>query len=245
MLELRFDIQLTTFNLVAEITLGNEILALCGPSGAGKTTILNCIAGLVQPAAGQVELNCRTLFSSANAINTEPGRRNIGYVFQDYALFPHMTVERNVAYGLAGTYKTKENKAKVTRMLESMAINHLKNRFPNQLSGGEKQRVALARALVTEPELLLLDEPLSALDLDTRLQLQSELKALHRQWRIPFILVTHDRQEADILGDGFADLSICDNEHRFVYMKSPDRPSQLTHSPAHQFTVPAVCHSPI
>lgn len=245
MLRLRFDIQLTTFNLVAEITLADEILALCGPSGAGKTTILNCIAGLAQPAAGLLELNGRTLFSSANAIDTEPGRRNIGYVFQDHALFPHMTVERNVAYGLAGGHKAAHNKTRVAKILESMNISHLGNRFPSQLSGGEQQRVALARALVTEPELLLLDEPLSALDPDTRLQLQSGLKALHQQWRIPFILVTHNRQEADILGDCFAGVSIRDNEHRFVYKKSSDRPSRFTHLPTRHLTVPAVCHSPI
>lgn len=233
----QLNMPLTAFNLKAEIAIGDEILVLFGPSGAGKTTILNCIAGLTKPSAGLVKLNGRTLFSSADSIDTEPGQRKIGFVFQDYALFPHMTVERNVAYGLAGSYKTTHNKARVEQMLESMNIGHLKNRFPYQLSGGEKQRTALARALVTEPELLLLDEPLSALDPETRAQLQSELKAIQHHWGIPFILVTHSREEADILGDCFAQLMMTESTHTFSCDRSIDQANSLTVSAAHRFTV--------
>ena len=141
------------------------------------------------------------VYSSAQKINLQTRERHIGYVFQDYALFPHMAVEKNVTYGAPKGTIQRNKTLTVSGVLEMLKIEHLQNRYPGQISGGEKQRVALARALMTEPELLLLDESLSALDQDTRSALQQELRKLQGQWQIPFILVTHDPLEAELLGD--------------------------------------------
>lgn len=217
MLVVNIEAQLNYFDLKVEIAVNKEILVLLGPSGCGKTTVLKCIAGLATPKDGFIRLNGRTLFSSIDMVNIPTRLRKIGFVFQDYALFPHMTVEQNVRYGLTVNRKASSNKARVNQMLDMMKITHLKNRFPRHLSGGEKQRVALARALINEPELLLLDEPLSALDTDTRLELQAELKVIQGQWNIPFILVTHDREEAERLGDNKAHFELSDRECKFVH----------------------------
>jgi len=201
MFKANFRKKLPTFELDVDISLSHGILALVGPSGAGKTTILQCVAGLQTPSWGEINIHGKTVFSSVLGADIPIRNRRIGYLFQDYALFPHMTVEKNVMYGKPkkGSYPDKALTA--SNVLELLKIEHLRNRYPNQISGGEKQRVALARALMTEPELLLLDEPLSALDHDTRSALQQELLKLQAQWKIPFILVTHDVQEAEMLGD--------------------------------------------
>ncbi|SHI20071.1 ATP-binding cassette domain-containing protein [Desulfosporosinus lacus] len=201
MLKAFFQKKLPTFELEIEFSLNNGILALVGPSGAGKTTILQCVAGLQAPSSGEININDKIVFSSEQGVNIPIRKRRIGYVFQDYALFPHMTVEKNVMYGKPQKGSIPNKVLTVSNVLEMLKIEHLRNRYPNQISGGEKQRVALARALMTEPELLLLDEPLSALDQDTRSTLQQELLKLQVQWQIPFILVTHDLQEAEMLGD--------------------------------------------
>lgn len=178
------------------------IMVIFGPSGSGKTTILNCIAGLRQPDRGEISLNGRTFYSSGRGIAVPARSRRIGYVFQDYALFPHMTVKANAMYGIpSGCKRGKGYRMTVLDVMEMLKIVHLQDRFPAQLSGGEKQRVALARALMAEPELLLLDEPLSALDHATRAALQGELLELQRTWQIPFVLVTHSRREMSILAD--------------------------------------------
>ncbi len=200
MLKANFMTPLRSFNLKADIEVNNEILVLVGPSGSGKTTVLKCLAGLKAPGRGLIRINERILYSDKDSINLAPRERRIGYVFQEYALFPHMTVRKNVMYGLSKE-KLKSRPKMVDEILEMMGIKHLKDRHPQQISGGEKQRVALARALVTEPEIMLLDEPLSALDQEIRGDLQQELKKLQRQWRIPFVLVTHDMNEAELLGD--------------------------------------------
>ncbi|SFJ01888.1 ABC transporter ATP-binding protein [Thermoflavimicrobium dichotomicum] len=199
MLTVQIQKQLAHFQLDISFQLKQQILVLFGPSGSGKTTILNCIAGLVTPDSGSIVLNDRVFFAQGQK-PLPPQKRNVGYLFQDYALFPHMTVEKNIRYGL----KIKNQKDADTflrPLLQILGIEHLRSKYPHQISGGEKQRVALARALATEPSILLLDEPLSALDQKTRIQCQDELLRLHQMWRIPFIIVTHDLNEAKKLGD--------------------------------------------
>lgn len=198
MLYVSIEKQLTHFKLDIEFTLNNEIAVLFGPSGSGKTTILNSIAGLVKPDQGTIELNDVSLFK-ASKISVPIQQRQIGYLFQDYALFPHMTVWKNIQYGMS-----HENFAK--QLMEELKISHLASHYPHQISGGEKQRVALARALATEPKLLLLDEPFSALDDDTREVSHNQLLRLHKLWEIPIILVTHSRLEAKKLADRVFDL---------------------------------------
>ncbi|MDR3599819.1 MAG: ATP-binding cassette domain-containing protein [Desulfosporosinus sp.] len=201
MFKAHFKKKLLTFELEVDISLSQGILALVGPSGAGKTTILQCLAGLQTPSWGEINIHDKIVFSSERGKDVPIRNRHIGYLFQDYALFPHMTVEKNVVYGKPKKGSNPNKALTATNVLKMLKIEHLRNRYPKQISGGEKQRVALARALMTEPELLLLDEPLSALDQDTRSSLQQELLKLQAQWQIPFILVTHDVHEAEMLGD--------------------------------------------
>jgi len=193
------------FAVEAELSLAQGILVLFGPSGSGKTTILNCLAGLQTPTAGQISLGDKVFFSSAHHINIPARLRRIGYVFQDYALFPHMTVKDNAQYGVPACSKSCKGNAgqveSLSEVLDMLRISHLRDRYPAQLSGGEKQRVALARALMMEPDLLLLDEPLSAIDAHTRRALQQELKNIQRNRNIPFVLVTHSQRELDTLAD--------------------------------------------
>ncbi|OPY58554.1 MAG: Sulfate/thiosulfate import ATP-binding protein CysA [Pelotomaculum sp. PtaU1.Bin035] len=200
MLEFWITKKLWHFNLDLHVKIGSQILVLCGPSGSGKTTVLHCLAGLLKPSAGFIKLNDRFLFSSGEKINIPTRLRNTGYLFQDYALFPHMTVRHNVMYGLKRKRRAGAN-VDAVELLKSFGVGHLADRYPGQLSGGEKQRVALARALAVQPQLLLLDEPFSALDKSTGESLRQEVKKLHRQWKIPFVLVSHDEEDAQFLGD--------------------------------------------
>lgn len=202
MLEARIHKKLWHFTLDLEFTVGNdEILVLWGPSGAGKTTTLECLAGLRNPGQGCIRLDGQLLYSDGEKVNLPARLRSIGYLFQDYALFPHMTVKQNVCYGLESD-KGKSNSVPVDyqTLLDSFGILHLLDRYPGQLSGGEQQRVALARALVCRPRLLLLDEPFSSLDRASRSRLRQELLRLHQQWQIPMVLVTHDEEDAELLG---------------------------------------------
>lgn len=201
MIKAHFSKKLPSFELEIDIAFTNGILVVVGPSGAGKSTLLQCIAGLQKPSWGEMRIGNRLMFSSEDKVNIPTRERHIGYVFQDYALFPHMSVEKNVTYGVPKGDLGRNKVLSVSSVLEMLKIQHLRKRYPAQISGGEKQRVALARALMTTPELLLLDEPLSALDQETRKDLQEELRKLQSQWQIPFILVTHDSQEAELLGD--------------------------------------------
>ncbi len=203
MLEAKFTKKLWHFNLDIQIGLDTEILVLWGPSGAGKTTILHCLAGLSNPTGGLIKLDDTVLYSSEDRINVNTRFRNVGYLFQDYALFPHLTVQKNIMYGLKckQTGNSSLPAKAPLELLDSFGVGHLKDRYPRQLSGGEKQRVALVRALAVQPQLLLLDEPFSALDKNIKDTLRQEIKKLHRQWRIPFVLVTHDEEDAEFLGD--------------------------------------------
>ncbi|RNB75041.1 ATP-binding cassette domain-containing protein [Brevibacillus panacihumi] len=195
MLTVSIQKQLPDFLLDVCFAIQKEIVVLFGPSGSGKTTILNSIAGLVTPDAGMIRLG-DTLFYEHGTKALPVQKRNIGYVFQDYALFPHMTVAQNIRYGV------KEGKeVGLDELVATVGIGHLLDKYPHQISGGQKQRVALVRALATKPDLLLLDEPLSALDADTRKECQDELLRLQAVWKIPFLMVTHDREEAERLAD--------------------------------------------
>lgn len=190
---------LTDFTLQLRFDLDNEVLVLFGPSGCGKTTTLRCIAGLIKPDEGEIMHNGTTFFSAAKNICVPSRLRNVGYMFQDYALFPHMDVKKNIWYGVK--HRDSAADALYARLVDLLRIERLLNRSVGCLSGGEKQRVALVRALMAQPDILLLDEPMSALDLTSRLELRAELKRIHELWRIPFVLVTHDEEEAAALGD--------------------------------------------
>ncbi len=172
-----------------------EMLALVGPSGSGKTTVLRCIAGLHKPHQGLIRSQT-TWFDSNHELNYSPQQRRVGMVFQNYALFPHLTVMQNI---LLAMQKPQEHAVKA--LLEQVHLSGLESRYPSQLSGGQQQRVALARALARDPEVLLLDEPFSAVDKVTRRKLYLELHALRRQLSMPIILVTHDLDEAAMLAD--------------------------------------------
>ena len=186
------------FSVAAEIPAG--ITILFGASGAGKSTLLNCIAGLTRPDSGQIRVGNRTLYDSATRANVPVQSRRIGYVFQDLALFPHLTVRQNLEYGIAHQPKASRIEL-VTRMLDSFRISHLRDSMPREISGGEQQRVALARSLVTSPCILLLDEPLSALDAPTKSKIIDDLRTWNRAHRIPILYVTHNREEVFALGE--------------------------------------------
>ncbi len=188
------------FELDLDITFSSGITILFGPSGAGKTTLLDCIAGLIRPDAGRIAIAESALFDGMLRINVPPQRRKVGYVFQDLALFPHLSVEGNVEYGLSSLDK-RERKRRSTAILESFRIEHLRSRRPGQISGGERQRVALARALVVDPAILLLDEPLAALDAVTKAKIVEDLRAWNQEHRIPVVYVTHSRDEVFALGE--------------------------------------------
>jgi molybdate transport system ATP-binding protein len=185
-----------------EVAAG-ELLGLVGPSGSGKTTVLRCIAGLHRPAGGQVRCGNAAWFDAAAGIDLPPQARSVGLVFQNYALFPHLSALENVATAL-GHLPREARGARAAALLERVHLAGLETRRPAQLSGGQQQRVAVARALAREPAVLLLDEPFSAVDQVTRRKLQRELAELRRGLSIPMILVTHDLEEAAMLADRLA-----------------------------------------
>lgn len=182
------------------LNIGGGVTVMFGASGSGKTTLLRCIAGLEHPDEGTIRFGDETWFDGAQHIALAARRRNVGFVPQDYALFPHLTVESNIAYGLIGLAKGGR-KQRLAQVVNWLGLDGLEKRLPRALSGGQQQRVALARAVVRQPRLLLLDEPLTALDSPTRLRLRGELRLLLHKLGISTILVTHDRLEALALGD--------------------------------------------
>jgi molybdate transport system ATP-binding protein len=186
------------FVLNAEFKCGNEIIVLFGPSGAGKTLTLECVAGLVVPDKGCINVNGITYFDSEKSINISPQKRNTGYLFQNYALFPHLTVSENILFGLRARNNAE---LKMEEMLDVFEIHGLEKRYPSQLSGGQRQRVALARALITRPRILLLDEPFSSLDDIVRIRLRRDLKKIREIIKIPIILITHSPGEAYAMAD--------------------------------------------
>jgi molybdate transport system ATP-binding protein len=179
---------------------GFSVTTLFGPSGCGKTTVLRCLAGLERPNAGVISCAGLTWFDAERGAFLSPQERDIGFLFQEYALFPHLTVAENIAFGLQRESRS-ERERRVTEFLQLFNLSGLQQRRPNQISGGQQQRVALARVLVRRPKLLLLDEPLSALDTTLREQLRGELRRLLATFQIPVLVVTHDRTEAIALSD--------------------------------------------
>jgi molybdate transport system ATP-binding protein len=194
------------FTVDARLTVAlgaSTVLILFGPSGSGKTTILRCLAGLERPETGRIKFVSRTWFDAEQAVDVPPQERGVGYMSQDYSLFPTYSVAGNVGFGLGGL-KADEKQRRVAESLALLKLQGLEQLKPRQLSGGQQQRVALARAVARRPQLLLLDEPLSALDAPTRANLRGELRALLKQLAVPSVVVTHDWAEALALGDRMA-----------------------------------------
>ena len=200
---LSVDIEKTLgdFHLRVKFEAENRVLALLGASGCGKSMTLKCIAGIERPDRGTITLDGTTLFDSGRGVNLPPQRRRVGYLFQQYALFPNMTVEQNIAVGVRDRRRAREETAEA---IAAMRLEGLERKRPHQLSGGQQQRVALARILVNRPEVLLLDEPFSALDSHLRFQLEQELRGAIRRFGKTVLLVSHNRDEVFRLSDEVA-----------------------------------------
>jgi molybdate transport system ATP-binding protein len=216
MLNVRVIKHRPNFNLQVAVAIKPAFTAIFGPSGAGKTTILNLIAGLDLPSEGEIDLDGKILFSKRRRINLRPQRRNIGYIFQEGRLFPHLSVRANLEFGLNLT-KAGARKFKFDEIVQATGVAAFLERTPDSLSGGEKQRVALARALLASPDYLLMDEPLAALDLSARLSFLKFLKDIHRTFKLPILYVSHDL--SNVLN--FADAVIILKEGKMMGCGSP------------------------
>jgi len=207
-----------------------EFVSFLGPSGCGKTTTLRMVAGFEQPTSGSLKIN------DAEILTLPANKRNVGMVFQSYALFPNMTVADNIGFGLKVAKKSKkEIDMKVDQTLNLIRMPELRDRYPSQLSGGQQQRVALARALAIEPKVLLLDEPLSALDAKIRVELRAEIRRIQQQLNITTIYVTHDQEEALSLSDRIV---VMDNSH----IEQVGTPAQIYNDPASKFVAEFIGH---
>jgi molybdate transport system ATP-binding protein len=197
------------FQLDVRLSTDSQRIVIIGPSGSGKSLTLKAIAGLLRPDAGHIRLDGRVLFDAARGIDLPPQRRELAYVFQDYALFPHLTVRQNIAFPLAGGWfnpRRRDRYGQADYWCEAFQLGHVADQYPDELSGGQKQRTALARALVTRPRALLLDEPFAALDRDLRVLMRRELKELQQRLQVPMVLITHDPEDAEVFGDHVLDL---------------------------------------
>lgn len=190
----------SSFRLDCAFDVPAGFTVLFGPSGAGKTSVLDCIAGIKTPDAGKIAINGEAMFDAAQNLNHWPSQRRLAYVFQSLALFPHLSVAENLAYGLRHEPK-KAARERCRKMLAQFGIDHLQARRPGDLSGGERQRVALARSLVTDPRALLLDEPLAALDRPTRNKIVDDLRSWNAAQSVPILYVTHSVREALALSE--------------------------------------------
>ena len=195
MLALDVEKRLESFQLAAKFETEARVTALFGPSGAGKTTIINMIAGLIAPDRGRIMYRGKVLFDAAGKVSLPPHRRQFGYVFQDGRLFPHLTVRGNLEYGRR-MYRLKRDRAELERIIAMLDIGHLLDRRPGKLSGGERQRVAIGRALLMRPQLLLLDEPRASLDAARKAEIMPYLERLRDDAQVPMIYVTHQPEDA-------------------------------------------------
>lgn len=227
MLDCRFRKRLPEFELDVDVRIEAQTLALVGRSGAGKSTLLNVIAGLARPDTGSVSLDGDALVDVESKIDKPPERRKVGYLFQHYALFPHLSVHDNIAYGLF-RLDAPARTDRIDRAIALLGLGRVVRAHPTELSGGERQRAALARALVTEPKALLLDEPLAALDVESRARIRLELRDVLARLAIPTIVVTHDYDDARLLGDRIAAM----HRGRVVQIGSAD---ELARFPADDF----------
>ena len=226
-LQVRLQKKVNGFALDIEWQIGNELAVLFGFSGAGKSMTLQSIAGLIKPDTGQVNLDDIIYFDSSAGTDLPPQERPFGYVFQDLAIFPHMTVLQNILYGAANLPK-KEKLDRAREMIHAFKLTGLDERYPYEISGGQKQRVAFARALIRRPKMLLLDEPFSALDRPLRLEMRRFLREVRDNFSIPALLVTHDFEEAFAISD-----KIIVYEHgRIAQIDSPER---IKSSPANMY----------
>ena len=192
------------FSLDVAFSSASKRIALFGPSGAGKSLTLRAVAGLLRPDAGRIEVNGRLLFDSDARVSVAPQARRVAYLFQDYALFPHLTVAQNIAFGSRRGWLNPPRRvvsAEARRWVDAFELGAIVGSYPHEISGGQKQRVALARALMLKPEILLLDEPFSALDSQLRGKMRQELSALQRQLDVPMLLITHDPADVEALAD--------------------------------------------
>ena len=210
-MQLDVDIRKTmgSFALATRFTSSSQRIVILGPSGAGKSLMLKAVAGLVTPDAGHIRLGGATLFDSQAGIDVAPQQRQVGYLFQDYALFPHLNLRQNVGFGLARGWRNpraKGDDAAVDYWLDAFGLRALAQQYPHELSGGQRQRAALARALVAQPRALLLDEPFAALDPALRVTMRAELDALQRRLQVPMVLITHDPEDALALGEHVIEL---------------------------------------
>lgn len=192
--------ELPGFTLDARWESSRNVVALLGRSGCGKTLTLRCIAGLERPDRGRIRIGDRLLFDSEAGVDVPPHHRRVGFVFQHYALFPHLTVRGNVLFGFRAD-GGRDREAALRETLALCRLEGLEDRYPREVSGGQRQRVAIARALASDPAVLLLDEPFAALDAETRDEVLGELKAILERSRVPTVLVTHDAVEAETLGE--------------------------------------------
>ena len=197
------------FDLDIAFSSNSKRIVLFGPSGSGKSLTLKAIAGLMTPDQGHIRLNQRALFDRQQKINLPPQERNAAYLFQDYALFPHLTVAQNIAFGLRRgclPLRRPATHPAVAKWMDNFDLQTTATSYPDQLSGGQRQRVALARALVTQPDVLLLDEPFSALDLSLRQHMRLQLSQLQQQLDVPMLIITHDPADVEILGEVVFDM---------------------------------------
>jgi molybdate transport system ATP-binding protein len=198
-----------TFQLDVRLKTDSQRIVILGPSGSGKSLTLKAIAGLLRPDSGHIRIDGHELFDAARGVDLAPQGRELAYVFQDYALFPHLTVRQNIAFPLLKGWfnpRRRQRHAQADYWCDAFQLGQVADQYPHELSGGQKQRTALARALVTQPRALLLDEPFAALDPGLRALMRSELKDLQHRLQVPMVLITHDPEDAAVFGDHVVNL---------------------------------------